>query len=266
MTKSLSLLAAFAMLSIAYACSPEDPHAANGGQLNPPSPNGPTIQDADATHSNFAVLVDLSATWHNERDRIRNERLLRSVAQALPMAAERGVNLMPARIRYHLIGRDTLYAEPLCATSYGRFLMPRPGVMGTPEKLDEYLTTCVRAAMSRPPQEFTEITAAIKSAVSVMSDPAHPDLITPRRIIILSDMLEDLEGTAPELSAEELAGVDILLLYRALPEDRRDPSRLQRIEDWSQRLRTLGARVVALTDVDRTPTDLAELLKKDFPQ
>lgn len=217
-------------------------------QNPPPSPPSAEAElelptDRDAIHVRFMVLVDLSETWHNDPARQRNMGLLSAVNAAVATAAEAGNN-NPAAISYYLISANNYFAEVHCNTTYTLALIPGEDGYYARGPLLEYLDTCARAALERPTENVTPIFAAIATAAETMRD-APGQEPTAKRIVILSDLKEE-SGPPPPHDPNDLAGFDVIVLFRALPEDQRDPALLQqRIRSWRQELSGRGARVTS---------------------
>lgn len=218
------------------------------------------ITDPDAVHARVAVLVDLSETWHNEASRARNGRLLTLVNEAVATAAE-DVNGNPLAFSYYPISANNYFTDPICSGSYTVSLIPGEEGFFRREDLLGYMNDiCVRAALQLRPQQVTPIAAAIISAAGSMQDPPGEPR-SRKQLIILSDMKEE-GGAQPPHAERDLEGFDIIILFRALPEDQSDPTLLQaRLQAWQRALETRGAHVYARPDTGVTSPDLVRTLR-----
>jgi hypothetical protein len=215
--------------------------------------------------ANYSVLVDLSGTWHNEGSRTRNEALLRTVGIAVKEAALRPRGA-PAAIRYHVIGSRSLMRDTICFADFAPILMGQrgevdPNKITNTEDLTTYLTgVCATAILSNDAEPYTEISATLATALASITPNGAA-----RRILLLSDMKED-PAVAYDLSDRDFTGIDVIILYRTVEEDMRDPAQLEaRIASWRARLEGLGARVYARPDTGLTVNDLAAFLSGDLP-
>lgn len=200
-----------------------------------------------APQASITVLVDLSATWLKSADAKLNERLLRQVASAIVSTA---ADLdPPIVVRYLSIGDGSLGKEPLCeVTMVPQIIVNKKerGVVNTIRELDSFLSSdCVKFVLSRPSEQFTDITGALDS----VSRANEGQTGTYKAIIVLSDLREERRpgqrGAIGRLDAS-----NIVLLYRTLPGDRFNSAALDaRIGYWKKRLSAAGASVKAMSDV-----------------
>lgn len=211
--------------------------------------------------ANFAILVDLSGTWHNEESRSFNESLLQTIGAALVKATEE-VATCPTAVRYHVIGSDSLYRRPVCYATYVPTMMARgssdPSLITRPRQFQEYLTETCPLLLNAEPEKQTQVTATLVTSLNSMAGLQS----SARRIVVFSDLKEE-PVQQYDLSSVDFAGVDVVLLYRALPEDQRDPTLLeQRVAAWTLQLEARGAHVVAAPDtgLGSSVGDLAKLL------
>jgi len=198
-------------------------------------------QGEDEPLSSVTVLVDLSESWHNQKNRNDNIHLLRVVGQAVVRMVDR--MMAPVQIRYLPIGDISLFARPLCEVVFSPKLLAgrsRSGIMSNPRELASYLTEdCPTFLLSRPVQPLTDISGAIDTAARL----AEQQLGNQKLLLVVSDMKEELRrGQAPVRFA--LPGFRMLVLYRPLDEDRRNPGSLdERIRQWRKRIEGAGAKV-----------------------
>lgn len=215
---------------------------------------------SDEPRSSIAILVDLSQTWHNDRSRSINKSTLQSVMEATINLGERFE--APVHIVVLPIGDSSLLRPPLCRALYAPKLISPPtsanSVFTQSRSLRKYLMTdCIQFILSRPKEKFTDISGAVASAERISTN-QHP---SQRAIIILSDMLEERPKgqPAPVLS---LRGFNILILYRVLDEDRRQPPRLdKRLEEWDRNLKAAGGRVTIVPDQGITEGSIVRFLR-----
>ncbi len=219
---------------------------------------------AEASASAVSVLVDLSETWNNPGSREINERALcllgEGIVAAVPSLPP------PLSLRYHAIGTASLGKPPLCAMDFRHALKGfrhTPGVVTDLPSLKAYLTVeCPQTIAAMPSQPDTEIAAALISADRAIAILGSQVL---RKIIILSDFKEE-SLAAFDLGEVHLRGVHVLMLYRTLPEDRRDPApQTARLATWSKRLRKAGAAVRSFDDNAITASAIrAQLEERDW--
>jgi|GEM_PF-3747440 len=191
------------------------------------------------------VLVDLSETWLNKPSERRNLSVLRELGHGLALASD---DLpQPLAIQYRAIGENSLERPPICDVLYRRTLAPvgnRPDYeLNTHRKLSAYLgEDCPAVVVARPPEQLTEVSAAV---ISVANQRARPG--DRRYIVIVSDFLE--EASVPVSMPERLDGFRVLMIYRPVTEDMTRPVRMTaRVEDWRQIFQARGAEVIAIPD------------------
>lgn len=216
--------------------------------------------------ANYAVLVDLSGTWHNEQSRTLNSKLLKIIGAALVKATEDSA-ACPTAIRYHVIGSNSLYRQPVCTVNYVPTLLSQKGgdptLITNRRGLQAYLSETCPLLLNADEEKQTQVTAALVTALNSMAGVPH----ALRRIVVYSDLKEE-PIQKYDLSNVDFSGVDVILLYRALSEDQKDPTLLdQRISQWTQQLEKRGARVLAAPDsgVGASVGDLAKLLASGIP-
>lgn len=214
----------------------------------------------EEARSSVSILVDLSQTWHNERDLKQNQLVLAAVTEA---AVQLGALFTPpTHIRVLPIGDASLLRPPLCEAIFDPKLISSSsgnGSVFTQERaLRRYIKDdCITFVLSRSREDFTDISGAIDSAARMAA--LQPG--TERAIVILSDMLEDLPaGQIPSDLA--LQGYRILIVYRALETDRKQPALLnERLSDWKARLSNAGAEVEVVADQGITAALVVRLLR-----
>lgn len=222
----------------------------------------PAFARARVAESAVSVLVDLSATWHNSASRRYNQRLLRSVGQAIVAAAQRLPR--PIAVRYQIIGSGALNREPLCAVNFNPKLFAfgkanDPSEISDKAQFERYLTDyCPQYVVTRPAEATTEIGAAIiasQQAIAMMATSV------PQALIILSDMKEDTQAVA-DLSGIGLSNTRVVILFRSLAEDARRPSpEPDRIRPWRKVFRKHNARSVTVRPDTAIVGSIAELTK-----
>lgn len=211
-----------------------------------------------------SVLVDLSATWHNGTSKAYNDQLLESVGTALSSAAI--VLPKPISIRYHAIGQATLDRPSLCRIDYRPNILgfSSPGVESDSTRFQAYLVQkCPLYILSNRPEPVTEIAAAIQSSLQATAMVSNHAV---RVMLILSDFKEETKVHLA-LLPRTLAGVRIIMLWRTLPEDRRNPAELdKRIALWKAYLAGHGAKMVSAFADDTaiySPAEFAALIEGD---
>lgn len=254
-----TILVAAAACAALIGCSCED-NSEDGQPIAQCAPGEPAA-------ANYAVLIDLSGTWHNEESRQTNEKLLQTVAGALIKATE-NASSCPTAIRYHIIGANSLYREPVCDVNYVPVMISRgnsdPSLITRPNDLKRYLSERCPLLLNAKPEKLTQVTATLVTAVNSMT--GHKNAA--RRIVVYSDLKEEPVQTY-DLSSVDFSGVDVILLYRALPEDQKNPQLLEeRVRHWTQQLEARGARVVVGPDtgLGGSVGDLAMLLASGIPK
>ena len=207
------------------------------------------------------VLVDLSETWHDPAQAAKeavNRQLLQEVGEGIALVAEDAEP--PVLIQHRIIGANALNRQPACSVTYMPTLVAtrRDNTrLSSLKKLRAYIgVDCPRVLLAGPAEAVTEISAAI---ASVATRPKPPG--ANRFIVIASDFKE--EAVSPEpLSPGSLTGTKVLLLYRPVPEDRRNGGEMQaRVQTWRKLLENLGASVSAAPDAGYGRTDLVAFLR-----
>ena len=166
----------------------------------------------------------------------------------------------PYLVQHRVIGDQSYLREPICSAVYSPGFRRKSAsveAVSRPGKLVTYLTnTCVDGILSRPPEEATQISAAI---ASVAVEP-RPSPRSTRSIIVISDFLEETTTAAP-IPDGSLAGVRVLLLYRPLSEDQLSPSGTSvRVEQWRARLADKGAKVQTSPDTSMRASQIVSFL------
>lgn len=200
------------------------------------------------------VLVDLSKTWHRMDTQSRNQALLKKVSQGVVELVGRIER--PTYVAFVAIDDRSILQTPICEATYNPKLLPsKTVVIQRARELGSFLNTCSAAALSRPIALATDISGALDFASRLLGE--GPKSID-RYVIILSDMKEERGARMPvEL---RLNGFRMLLTYRALPEDDRNPDGFERrITDWRKRLNDAGARVSRVLDTGLVGQSIADL-------
>lgn len=256
-------IAAIGALVLAASCAPQRPlDGAGPEEVITPAPDP---QDRDAIKTSVSVLIDLSRTWHNTKDKARNKDVLDSVFSAVATAAD---DVQPMSFRVHPIGEASLNRPVYCSVTYAFNFFggggPRdPNTLKDRKKLLAYLTGetgCTDQILRLKPEGRTEITSAIVTAVR--SNELRPAL-SRQILVILSDLQEDPISDY-NLDLLNLKSVQILILYRALSDDQIVQSLLdKRVEEWKQKLRARGAKVQAAMDTAAAAGggDIARILR-----
>lgn len=223
----MRLLAALAISVGLYAAGHTCAHAAN----------------AKSAKSLVVVLVDLSATWHTEGSNPVNTRILSLVGKDIVRSSRRMGS--PILVRYQPIADFSANRWPLCEAMYSPSLFAASrgsqsdSAIRTKEGLLDYLVDdCVRLVLAQRPMMNTDIVGALK-AVEMIA--AHSGFSN-RNVILLSDMVDDVppEIVRPDVN---LRGFTVVVVYRTLDKDLRDPRKLQdRIKQWEQSFLKAGAQ------------------------
>ncbi|MDB5470307.1 MAG: hypothetical protein JWR84_1867 [Caulobacter sp.] len=227
-----SLFVSLGVVLILAGCGPKPPKPWDGG---------PGVQ----AETQIFVLVDLSATWLNERSRPRNEAVLGELGHGLALAAEELPQ--PLLIQHRIIGANSLERPPLCDLIYQRTLAPKANQpsyqITSAKKLRNYLgIDCPRFIIGRPAEPLTEISAAV---ISVANQRARSR--DRRYIVVVSDFLE--ETSQPVSLPSNLSGFRVLMIYRPVTEDMPHPASMTaRVEDWRREFARRGAEVIAIPD------------------
>lgn len=207
------------------------------------------------------VLVDLSETWKNDLQAVRDQEVLEEAGFGIALATD---NLeAPIAVQVRAIGVRTLEREPICDVVYQPRLVPiRSGAsyeINRRSHLDRYLgVDCPAEIMRQPPEPLTEITAAIASVANQPSANASR-----RDIIIVSDFLE--ETSTPVSLDIDLTGFRVLLLYRPITEDFARPAGMRaRVADWEAAIRQQGGQVTIMPDTAVKRRMIASYLLGEF--
>lgn len=216
------------------------------------------VKGGEAIKSEVYVLVDLSSTWFNAANEPRNRRVLTAIGQGASLTAPQAPQ--PYLVQYRVIGDNAYLRDPICSVVF----MPgfRRDRIDTERQtrlpaLTTYLAnTCVDGILARPAEPLTQISAAI---ASVAAEP-RPSPKSTRRLIVVSDFLEETNQVAP-VPEQGLAGVSVLLLYRPLAEDQLAPSGVaRRVETWKSFLEARGATVQVAPDTAVRPSQIVSFL------
>jgi hypothetical protein len=189
-------------------------------------------QLSEEPQSSITVLVDLSTTWSNPASRLQNEEALKVVAKSvLHMASDLDP---PIVIRYFPIGDLSLGRHALCEVLFLPKLSLSPqkklAEVANPRALQGYLeASCLEKVLAQKQEAFTDITSALDNAARITDE----QLGNFRAIIILSDLKEERRPGQKRQNLH-LQGQRVLLLYRILDEDRRDPSKLEHFHNESR--------------------------------
>ncbi|MEN8130839.1 MAG: hypothetical protein ABFS45_11725 [Pseudomonadota bacterium] len=200
--------------------------------------------------SSVTVLVDLSGSWLTNKDRLRNERLLKTIGEALIELTD--WLSYPIIYRYLPIGTQSFAAKPLCKVEYNPTILS-PGK----KRLRQFLVQqCPKVVVTRNRQNLTDISGAISSfAESVL----YGDYKT-KLLIILSDLREEV-NKSQTVKLPQLLNTRVILVYRVLPIDQNNYEKLKaRIADWHHRLEAAGAEVRAVNDRYITPAQLQDVI------
>lgn len=257
------LLAALVMLA---SCIPSAPAAESGVDCLEAS-----LSEEDTVCVTLTVLVDLSETWHNDRDRQRNALLLQLLGEAIVETAER---LQPLAVSYRIIGEDSLGRAPVCRAIYRQGGLTGAGGGGSSltitrrtgeprngdNSLQSYLVNdCPFLLLSQGPERLTQISSALKTSAESLAQ--YDRNRVAMRIVILSDMKQET-STPPSLDGVNLEGVDVLILYRTLREDQEASDvRDRRLDLWEEMLTDAGARVERIDDSDVFGVSIARFLR-----
>jgi hypothetical protein len=216
-----------------------------------------TAQAADVpdVRSAIFVAVDLSQTWHRKDTGARNEALLDTINQGVVSLAGRIVR--PSFVAYSTIGEQGLAQTFICSAVYHSTLLQgrNDTVLKTRRELGSFLGVCGKAARARSSAQLTDISGGLHFLSRQLGD--HQESIE-RYVVVLSDMKEERgsRGVAPL----NLKGFKVLLVYRALPEDDRDPRALEaRLSSWRKRLTDAGATVTSVIDTGLVARSIANL-------
>lgn len=204
--------------------------------------------------SSVHVLVDLSATWLTKEQNGENERVLAVIGDAIVTIAADAQP--PIVIRHLAVGDASLARPPLCEAQFLPAMLPRPGQLSDLRSLERFLRDCDMHILSRPQEQFTDLTGALDS----VSRATHRQTGRLKLVIVLSDFKEERRpgqsGTVGDLS-----GARILLLYRVLPSDRRGETNVdERVAAWEDRLDAAGAMVTIRADAYVTANDILSAL------
>ena len=210
--------------------------------------------------SHITVLVDLSGSWLNQREKPLDVHTLRATARTITQLAPE--LKPPVIIRYLEIGDGSLSQPPLCQARFSPNIFGAATSKGTFAKIDALsdflIERCDRFILMHQAQPLTDITGAFNS-VSLMNSNDMPGY---HAVIALSDFIED-RGRHKPVGLSTLKGVHVLMLYRAQQQDRfNEKGLLARIAGWKRRLESAGAHVSAVDDAYLEPAELERLLLK----
>lgn len=202
----------------------------------------------DQPKNEVFVLVDLSETWNNPSNLIRNRSVLTEIGGGLAEFVES--MQPPVAIQYRVIGANTLERTPLCDALYEpqtfAIKKTQPDYLMTKvSQVRSYLQTdCPELIIRQPPEPFTEVSAAIASVASAAQPTGSK-----RYLIIASDFKEETPKGAAPADLPRLTGFRVLLVYRPLTEDQAAPAAMtERIQTWQHRLAGAGANVSIVPD------------------
>ncbi len=205
------------------------------------------------------VLVDLSETWHRADTHSRNEELLIRVNRGVAELASRTER--PAYIAFIGIEGQSLAPTPICHATYHSALLrgsKKQVHLKNPAELATFLETCIKAALSRPTAKWTDISGALDLMRRQMGDEPKA---TERFAVVLSDMKEERKSKIPIEAA--LNGFRIVVAYRVLPEDDRDPKAFNdRLAHWREKLKRWGGSVTMIVDTGLVGETIADMARK----
>lgn len=216
------------------------------------------VQNAPAdtlAESSLTVLVDLSGSYFNERQRSLMKRNLDEVNEAV----EEITQLLPppVDIFYLSIANVSLSMRPLCSAKYQRtMLFPKEGVISNKRALKNFLIPCRDKILRKPSSGHTDIVGAVN-----LSSRLSPGPSAQKALIIISDMEEDPpEGAAT--GRLDLKGYRIAIVYRIRKEDGSRPRVIdERLASWSKRFKASGAdEVVFVIEQKNFSADLVQAL------
>lgn len=221
-----------------------------------------TSRADDEVRSSITVLVDLSRTWLNDASAGDNRRVMQTIGKSIAEMPRH--YRTPIHIRYVPIGDNSLLRPPLCQAIYDPKLIGQrtaKSLQITKEhELLKYLTQdCIEFILKRKPEPFTDITGALDSASRLTAAQVGDT----RAIVVLSDMVEDRRPSQTQ-SPLSLGGFVVVVMYRALADDRQHPDRLdKRLSEWRAVLNRSGTKAVELyPDSSLTSSQLTRLLSK----
>lgn len=204
------------------------------------------------------VLVDLSETWHRPDTLSRNEALLKRVSRGVVELASRTER--PAYIAFIGIEDQSLALTPICENTYHPTLLqgPKTPVLRKPAELANFLDTCSKGSLNRPTAKWTDISGALDLMRRQMGDEPKA---TERFAIILSDMKEERKSKIPIEAS--LQGFRMVVAYRVLPEDDRDPKAFnERLFSWREKLKRWGGNVTTIVDTGLVGETIADMARK----
>lgn len=228
---------------------------------------------ARAPNSAVTVLVDLSATWHNDASHQRNRKLLQAIGTAIVNSQARMPK--PMQVSYRIIGSNSLSRDGFYQLNFAPTLMGRTTpdtaaqlpvftqrlsgpprgwtAANGPTALDPVPLTMLRL----PPEQRTEIMGAV---IAARRADALLDRDAPKRMIILSDFVEDSQGEYR--LTDSLRGYRIWLIGRVLPTDSRQSDALQqRMAAFRKSLQARGASVQSIEESAVLASPMALALK-----
>lgn len=196
-------------------------------------------QTADYKTSVY-VLFDFSKTYYKESTKGQIESVLKTVNTAIIKLAH--VSEMPIKISFLAITDQSLSANAIAISLYQRkiFAGKKKDLITKPRDLKNFLEVCAQSILSTTGSDYTDISGAINLATRMNTGQKQGE----KSILILSDMKEETRA-GTQKSSFDLAGYNVLILYRILGEDARNPNQLaRRLEEWAQRLTDAGAKKV----------------------
>jgi hypothetical protein len=203
------------------------------------------------------VLVDLSQTWHRKDTLTRNEALLKRVADGVVALA--GRTDRPTFVAFIGIESASMARTLICEATYHPTLIrgTKRRVINKATELGDFLGTCSKGALSSPTAGWTDISGALDLMQRQMGDEHQA---TERYAVVLSDMKEERQYRA--MVEPNLHGYRILVAYRVLPEDDRDPNGFKRrLSEWRDRLTRWGASVTMVVDTGLVGEAIAGLAR-----
>jgi len=212
--------------------------------------------DLPDVRSAVFVLVDISETWHRKGNESRNQAVLRAVNEGV-LALNKRID-RASLVGYATIGDQAVTQTLVCNAIYRPTLitMTREGtLLKKEEELRSFLGACAKGTLLRPSAPWTDISGALNF---VSRQVGQEQSKVDRYAILLSDMKEERGNRG--VTRLDLKGFKVLLVYRALPEDDRNPKELEgRLELWRKRLTDAGARVSMVIDTGLVAQAVAQM-------